>query len=32
MQAINHFFATVQQQEHEEAATPVLTLVHDLET
>lgn len=32
LQAINHFFAKVQQQEHEEAAIPVLTLVHDLET
>lgn len=31
-QAINGFFAKVQQQEHEEGATPVLTLVHDLET
>jgi hypothetical protein len=32
LQAINHFFANVQQQEHEESATPMLTLVHDLET
>ena len=32
MQAINDFFAEVQQQELEEAATPVLTLVQNLET
>jgi hypothetical protein len=32
LQAINHFFAKVQQQEHEEAATPVLTLVDNLKT
>jgi hypothetical protein len=32
LQAVNHFFAKVQQQEHEEGATPILTLVHDLET
>lgn len=32
LQAINHFLAKAQQQEHEEAATPVLTLVHNLET
>lgn len=32
MKEINHFFAQVHQQEHEEAAVPILTLVDNLET